>query len=515
MPTDDGWEDIAQDDDGWEDIPAAAAPKPKWAQALGGSGKPAQPSPLSWWEKLQQASSGLASQYPDVLKGAAKEVPLMAQRAARMPLDIASGATDLALDATGLGKNETITRARIKQAEDEYKLRQMLERPFEEGADASAGEKFGRGAARVAPQVALGVATSGASLPVQMGLGAAAQGAQSLSEGAEVGEAAGAAALAGAAPLASAAVSKAGSGLRSAAVEQYLKALNPTTRAMKAEAEKIVPELLERGVTGSMKALQERGAAESQKAGAQLGAAYGDASASGMTVDAKQIAAQLNSLKEHFLARSGAGKLVPTNPAALSAIKGLQKTLTRLGDNVSPDQLWKFRQNIDEIVQQAGGFAKDQIRGTSGSIAKGARAKVQDALNAVPNVEALNREYALWNGLRNVAKATGARKVGQQGAAGQLARASGAVAGVALGGITGGIGGGIGGAIAGQELAKRFTNLMSSPTWRTMSAVTKDKIGRDLAAGRYKDLAAMLTRFGAVAASGNPASRNPDRAERR
>jgi hypothetical protein len=196
MPTDDGWEDIAQDDDGWEDIPAAA-PKPKWAQALGGSGMPAKPSPLSWWEKLQQASSGLASQYPDVLKGAAKEVPLMAQRAARMPLDIASGATDLALDATGLGKNETITRARIKQAEDEYKLRRMLESPFEEGADASAGEKFGRGAARVAPQVALGVATSGASLPVQMGLGAAAQGAQSLSEGADPGEAAGAAVLAG------------------------------------------------------------------------------------------------------------------------------------------------------------------------------------------------------------------------------------------------------------------------------------------------------------------------------
>jgi hypothetical protein len=205
MPTDDGWEDIAPDDEGWEDIPAAAA-KPKWAQALGGSGAPAARRSPSWWESIQQASSGLASEYPGAAKGFAKELPLIAQRAARMPMDIASGAVDLAADAIG---NEKLSMARLKNAEDAYKLRRMFERPFEEGADASAGEKFGRGAARVAPQVALGVATSGASLPLQMGLGAAAQGAQSLSEGADVGEAAGSAALAGAGQLLGPAAQKA------------------------------------------------------------------------------------------------------------------------------------------------------------------------------------------------------------------------------------------------------------------------------------------------------------------
>jgi hypothetical protein len=174
-----------------DDLFGAPEPKPKWAQMLGGSGAPAPKRGRSWSEVIQQGASGLASEYPAAAEGFVKELPLIAMRAVDMPANVGARATEEVLGR--LGAKDFAQRIREQRALSRL---QMAE-PFAEGPDASAGEKFGRGAARVAPQVALGVATSGASLPVQMGLGAAAQGAQSLSEGAGLGEAAGAATLAG------------------------------------------------------------------------------------------------------------------------------------------------------------------------------------------------------------------------------------------------------------------------------------------------------------------------------
>jgi hypothetical protein len=226
MPTDsEGWEDIPPDE-GWEDIPAA--PEPKTPDLLSGnapqSGLPAgfgfdvagtidraakapQPKPkkgkTTWSDVLRSMGGGVAG----AAAGFAKELPLVAERAAMMPNDIASGLVSLAADQLG----PEAQAADLKRTEQQGRLRRAVTTPFEQGADASTGEKIGRGIADAAPQMGLAALTGGASIPLQMGLGATAQGAQSLSDGAPLGDAALAAGVAGIAPGAAWLVGKAAS----------------------------------------------------------------------------------------------------------------------------------------------------------------------------------------------------------------------------------------------------------------------------------------------------------------
>ena len=71
----------------------------------------------------------------------------------------------------------------------------------------------------------------------------------------------------------------------------------------------------------------------------------------------------------------------------------------------------------------------------------------------------------------------GLRKTGQQGSAGWVARGAGGIAGSAVG-AAGGPLGAAGGALAGAQVSKTLTDLMSSPAWRTVSAVQKAKLSR-------------------------------------
>jgi hypothetical protein len=98
-------------------------------------------------------------------------------------------------------------------------------------------------------------------------------------------------------------------------------------------------------------------------------------------------------------------------------------------------------------------------------------------------------------------------KTGQQGARNWLARGVGGVVGGAVGGLAGGGGGALGGAMVGQAVTNQLAEAMTSPLWRTVSAVQKAKLARLLTSGKPEAAVNYLGRLMASAsASSSPAA---------
>jgi hypothetical protein len=298
---------------------------------------------------------------------------------------------------------------------------------------------------------------------------------------------------------------KLGGKLMGSAVNQYEKALHPTTRAAKVETDRIVPELLRRRVSGSIDDLVSMGTQKSDDVGQKIGAAYAK---SPKTVDASQIADGLESLKNPFIAQSGAGKSVVMDDAAVAKIDEIQKKLREFGPDVSPENLWKYRQVLDRVVRASGGFTKELSKESAAEISKGARQAVQAELtSAVPNVQRLNAEYRLWEALQDVAGETAIRKTGQQGLAPMLARGAGAATGATVGAVVGGPYAAAAGGMAGAQATKKIADLMASPRWRTTSAVNKARVSDFLASGDTQRALELINRLltSTAASSASPA----------
>lgn len=131
---------------------------------------------------------------------------------------------------------------------------------------------------------------------------------------------------------------------------------------------------------------------------------------------------------------------------------------------------------------------------------------VQAELNkAVPNIQKLNAEYALWESLQDVAGETALRKTGQQGLPGILARGVGGAVGSGVGWGIGGPWGAAAGLAAGQQATKKIADMMASPLWRTVSAVQKNEIAKLLERGETEAAFNLMSRA-VTAAAVPPAS---------
>ena len=331
----------------------------------------------------------------------------------------------------------------------------------------------------------------------------------------------GAAGQAVAKPLASA-----GGWLARKAVAQYGKALNPTKEALKVRAEKIIPELLDRGVTGSLRSLEARGNVGRKIFGKKIGAAVEDASQAGKTINAVDLADELDALKQTFIGQSSltpqqalqqalqagtvsgsggriavpSGK-VPFHEGAIAAIEDIQGKLRALGDAADPADLWKFKRVLNDVVNQSNGFTKTLGKHTAASIRKDGAAAIRRGLDsAVPDLQKLNLEFGLWKDLENVARSTASRQTGQQGPITEkMARATlFPLFGAAVGGGEGYRRGGWGGAAEGAAVGAALTSVIRTPAWRTTSAVAKNRLAKALA---YGDTSRAIRIIGQIAAS--------------
>lgn len=362
-----------------------------------------------------------------------------------------------------------------------------------------------------------GVQEAGGAIPylastAQGGLAnAAVAGVGSLLETMDPAEAAKSAALGGAAGKLAPLATKWGGKLMGSAVNQYEKALHPTTRAAKVDTARIVPELLKRRISGSLEDLTEMGTAKSNEFGQKIASAY---SKSPKTVDATQIADDLERLKTPFIGKSSQGAPVVMDDAAVGRIDEIQSKLREFGSALPPEELWKYRQVLDRVVKASGGFTKELSKESAAEISRGARQAVQKELSkAVPNVQKLNAEYHLWESLQDIATETGIRKTGQQGLPGMLARGAGAVTGGAVGAMVGGPYAGVAGTVAGAQATKKVADLMATPAWRTTSAVTKARVADFLRRGDVQSALGFLTRAvtATAASSASPTRKSATR----
>jgi hypothetical protein len=252
--------------------------------------------------------------------------------------------------------------------------------------------------------------------------------------------------------------------LKKSAVGQYLKALSPTKAQNKVLAQRVVPGLIDRGVSGSLEGINETASAALEDVGPQISDAVKN------IPQAKKLAIQpvLDSLESYKQEAVVNG--VKVDPDLVNRATQLQRIVKQLGPDVSYSSLNRVRQIFDAKVARSGGYAGKTLSEGSmvDAMREGASAIRSELAKDSPDIAKLNKEYAFWSNVQQVVGDTIQRRSGQEGALmPKLA--------------------GIGGAATGHTpmgvAMYALGRVVQSPRWRTFSAVAKNRIANALAAG--------------------------------
>lgn len=316
----------------------------------------------------------------------------------------------------------------------------------------------------------------------------------------EMGIAAG---LTAALPAVGGAAARLSRGLRTGAEKAEAQALGATKEWAKSEAAKLAPGMLERGVRGSREAMLEQATAASKEAGKRLGAAYKAAAEAGQTVSGPVIRGELQFAKDGLMVPNATGQMIPIAGAegVLKKLDKLENFVTQLGDDIPVDHAHKIKTLWDRVVAKAGLYGPKAMANATDqeaawAIREGA-GSFRQLLNDVPDVAALNKEFAFQAGLRDVLKETLKRTQAQGG--GLLAGTTSAAGGAA--GFASGddLTDSLTKAFVGAAAGKKFVQLMQSPWWRTtVTAPMKDAMARALASGDKTAAHAVLARMTAA-----------------
>lgn len=311
-----------------------------------------------------------------------------------------------------------------------------------------------------------------------------------------------------AAPALGAAVEALPTKLKEQATKQVVQALGPAKERFKAIAEKLAPNILQRGLGGSREALQTQAASALTKAGQAIDdvlTQYGS-----QPVSTAPILTALETAKDAFRTTNAAGKIVEFEPRSIQQLTGLQQILTDLGPTPTIQQLVTIRRAWDKVVEQAGGFAHRAggaigvpLKDTSEAWAKReATGAIRELLSQeVPDLAVVNKEFTFWSQLNKVLTQTLQRTqpqgigLGRVVAAGAGA-ATGAVAGSSLGPV-----GALSGAAALGKIADYARGVIQSPQWRFASAKLKDQLAEAIVANDVGRVMMTLTRIAGVQGS--------------
>ncbi|HEY3158180.1 MAG TPA: hypothetical protein VGJ78_04390 [Vicinamibacterales bacterium] len=359
-------------------------------------------------------------------------------------------------------------------------------------------------AAKVAPKLAGMLGTTAAELAPRVAVEAAGNAGMSAAQG---GDPLTGAVLGSAAPVAGRFGDQMAEALRSSATKNVLEALGPTKEHFKALGEKLAPEILKRGIRGSREAIAEQAGAAAESAGQDIDAAL-------KAFGARQVGVQpvvdaLKNAKDAFRTTNAAGQAVVFEPRAVKQLDGLQQIVSDLGPDARVDQLVALRRSWDKVVADAGGFSHRAPGGigrplkdiSEAANKREATTAIRQLLNQdVPELTALNKEFAFWKNLDDVVTQTLQRKQPQAASlAGAVKEAGGMAAGAA-------IGGGVGTAVGLGKVAKYADAVFQSPRWKLASAQMKDALAEAITSGNSSAIMGALARVMATQASKLPAA---------
>ncbi len=306
--------------------------------------------------------------------------------------------------------------------------------------------------------------------------------------------------------------------LGGSAEKQYSSALNATTKGNKALSADITPQLIDRRVTGSVKSIQAQAASKLADVGQQLSDAYQDLPA-GASIPLADVQAKISQAANDAFTvptKTGPVSASPVADAGLNHAAELNNRLLAASDvdqttgerTISVDTARRLRQYYDSVAAQAGRYNGTALADQSAAAAHGQAA---DAIRSqlasdFPDIAKINKEYSFWSDVNQVTSDTLLRRQGQASSplSVHLARGAGQVAGAAVGGPVG--------AVTGGVLANTLQKLFNGGSWKTTSAVLKDRLADALASGNQGAIgfyATQAMRASGALSSGAPATAMP------
>ncbi|MEW6126724.1 MAG: hypothetical protein AB1757_06775 [Acidobacteriota bacterium] len=303
---------------------------------------------------------------------------------------------------------------------------------------------------------------------------------------------AGAGALFGAA---AGALSKpAASGLRTSAEKSYSKGIGATTKENKMLSDKVVPELIDRKVTGlTRNTLYNKAQRNVEKAGEALEEGYAKLPKNAQTTWTP-VFNSIRQAKEELIVND-----VVMDVGRYRALQGLEKDLFDIVGGsakeareavVSVETARKVRQILDRSISQ-----KSKIFGLTGketdrlAVQKLAANSIRQQLaEDFPDIAKLNKEFTFWSNVRQVVGDTIQRTKSQNPISDQLAIEGGAIAGGVIKGTVGNV-------IVGAATLKFLKQAVQSTGWRTTSAIIKTSLANSLAKGDFKKANILLQKI--------------------
>jgi hypothetical protein len=296
---------------------------------------------------------------------------------------------------------------------------------------------------------------------------------------------------------AAAALPVAAKGLNLLARTQYGKVLNPAMKGTKHISRyETIPGLLERRVTGgSMEGLLDKTQTQVDKWGKAIEDAWSTVPQNTPLKSAPILQAIEDSVADAKVAMpAGDVNLGPIADTMMDHAD-LMKTVVNKLSTVNPQSgeleitvgnLRKLKTFAQKKAAEAGTYGGKPIADQSLAAIHatvGEAGKDQLAVH-YPEVAKLNEQFHFWKNANKVVDETIERRVGQErGLIKTIGNTIGGLAGTAVGNQIGGTAGAIGGTLVGTAVTDMLQRAMTSPGWRTTSAVTKQRLAEALANG--------------------------------
>ena len=278
--------------------------------------------------------------------------------------------------------------------------------------------------------------------------------------------------------------------MKISAINQYYKVLNPTKEKTKALTSKLTPQALARGeIITDLGKTAEKAKQKARELGGQI-----DAFVEALPDDKKTtiypILQKFNSFWEKYTAE---GKVMKQE--ALDAVNDVAATIYQYGREVSNKTLVQLRRVFDEHFDVSKGLT-DLATYTKKVERIAGNAIREELVKAEPKLAALNNEFTFWQSLATVAKKSAERKIGQLGGVSKLAaRGAGAIVGAE--GTPGGFTEKAGGATLGYFLGKTGLKIISSPAWRSISAISKNRLADAIIKGDKATIGLIISKMAA------------------
>ena len=314
--------------------------------------------------------------------------------------------------------------------------------------------------------------------------------------------------------------------LRESAEKTYARVLSPTTKPNKYLARKVLEEggkgtgqsLLDRRVLAfTERGLERKLATKAAESEARLEDAYNTLGPNAKVkilpiLDDIQKFAEEKAVAPIDVAQQAQrgsaqvggrpGNIV--NPELYRAAQNMQTAiidrLAPLADTASLESVRKLRQVLDKPLSMKAMFSgKLPVTVQDQAEKVAADAIRREIAGQYPDIAKVNAEYSFWQAAKDVMSAAVERKTGQEGLLKRvMPRMAGAMAGGVLGYQHGGVSAGIEGAALVGLAYETLNHALTSPAWRTVSAVSKNEVARLLAKGeadKAAKLAARLTAY--------------------